>query len=380
MDNDVRLVPGGVKNFDYSTSHVVWNPHLSGEAVIILRNGDVSVFDLTSGKANIASFRFQMQDCNMDNLSSSYPTACIKRKRRNFSEPKFATCNKNLWSCEYAWHPRNLLVGGGTKIDLIDLRQKAGSKQFQCCLANAPSNTRLFSNCKSIHKEEHFTAIARGAQDDVFQFAAASTNHLTLFDIRQPKTPLLQWEHRMLLEPPGLLQICSLSDTYSNLRNPYDKRAAGGRIILACAFRSGVIQAFPYGPQPKTYPQKAERHLGDLGVAEKVFSWDFPIKLTTPKAQSEKNLEHVFEAHGNNLQTLLSTESGVERLVGLISCSLCSESSTFTLVQLTGSGSILSQSLHVMEEQGVSTSEQSSSTFKKGSFAQTSPGRNFVNF
>ncbi|KAI5074553.1 hypothetical protein GOP47_0010514 [Adiantum capillus-veneris] len=374
QDNDISLTSGGVENFDYGTSHVVWNPHLSGEAAVILRNGVVNVFNLTSSKSDVTSFRFKMQDCrSIDDFSGLTSTVCNKRKRKRFVELKCKASTINLWSCEYTWHPRNLLVGGGTEIDLIDLRQKAGSKLFQSCLANAPSSTRLFSNCKGMTKVEHFTAIARGVHDDMFQFAAASTNHLTLFDIRQPKSPLLQWAHRMQPEPPGLLQMFSFKDTCSNLWNPHDKNVAGGRVILACAFRSGDIQAFPYGPQPKTYPPKA-RHMCDLGIAEKFFSWDFPVKLSTRKLECEKNLEHLFEAHGNNLRTLLPTDCGVERLAGLINCSLYSESSAFTLLQLTGSGSILSQSLHVMEEQGLSTSEQSLSSSKKWPFIRPSPG------
>lgn len=160
----------------------------------------------------------------------------------------------------------------------------------------------------------------------------------------------------------------------------HDSFAFSGRVILACAFKSGEIQAFLYGPKPQAYPSysesiKLEQNMGAVGTLDKLYAWEFPKMLKNWKAHCYKNLEHSFEAHENNLQTFIPKDHEVERLTGLFNFSPNSGSSSFTILQLTGSGSILSQSLKVSEEVGFSNHELSGAVSEKRAVIRTSSGK-----
>eukprot|EP00250_Pteridium_aquilinum_P006104 c16085_g1_i1 orf=23-2311(-) len=394
QNDSYSLTWEGVENFNHGTSDVGWNPHYPGEASVILENGDLNIFDLNSLKSSVASSIYRMEECIgkdlcTDEFSCSNHALCHKQKRRKgrgsrygFNKSRITSATKNWWSCEYSWHPKNLVIGGHMEICLIDLRQKLGSKQFRCTLArSADCSSGLFSHCNQKYRTEHFTALTRPDYDDMFQFAAASTNHLTLYDVRQPNTPLLQWEHRMQLEPPRLLQMYRFSDVSSKCLDPLDAHLVGGRVILACAFRSGEIQAFLNGPQPQACSPnserlKFERHMGGMGNLDKLYSWEFPIRLTNQKVHCHKNLGYVFETHENNLPTHFPKDCKVEQLTGLFNLSdENSGSSSFTILQLTGSGAILSQNLKVSEELGFCSHQHSGVVSEKTTIVRTSHGK-----
>ncbi|KAH7373025.1 hypothetical protein KP509_17G033600 [Ceratopteris richardii] len=350
QNDDILLTSVGVQNFNHSTSHVVWNPHLPGEAVVVLENGEVNIIDIDHDGHFSVSCTFRSRD---HRAAEAIKYCCNKpshKRKRKFREPRVETSLYKWWSCEYGWHPRTILIAGEMGIDLIDLRQKVESRLLQCGLATIQNSTHLFSYCKGLSRNEHFTALAKVAYEDIFHFVASSTNHLMLYDVRQPRIPLLQWEHRMQLAPSRLLEIPSFSSTTSNLWNPVDKHLKGGKVIIACAFKSGEVQAFIYGPQPEIHSQTTESPIGVLGISPKLFSWGYPIKLNSQKYQFHKNIEYAFQPHGNNLSTPLSKYCGAEQLAGIISFSSL-EPSALDLLQLRGSGNIVAQKLHFSSEQ-----------------------------
>lgn len=343
----------GLENFQHCTSHVAWNPHLLGEAAVILENGDVNFFDLRSQKYCGATSILRMEDYIGKEVSSHFDQTLYpkdKRRKKRGQRPgsvdaEYPLFAKKWWSCEYAWHPKNLVVAGHTEIRLIDLRQKLGS----ICVSSIRCATGFSSYCNQMQRTERFTALTRANYDGMFQFAVASTNHLMLYDIRQPNTPLLQWEHRMKHEPPGLLQMYCISDLCSSTLDTLNTPLVAGRVILACAYRSGEIHAFCYGPHPQAYPTNLGGHRDDVGLNDMLFSWELPIKLTNEKAHCYEKIERAFEVHDTHLEIFLPRYQKPEHVSGLFNFSPNSGAPNFTMLQLTGTGFIISQNFKVSE-------------------------------
>lgn len=362
-DDCMALGSKEVTAFEHTTSHVAWNPHLPGEAAIVLENGDVEIVDLKSEQSK-RTLRFLRTDDSIGKGYSIYGDSSNyeheKRKKRGkrlgLVEIDLSLFRKQWWCCEYAWHPQTLIVAGYKDICLVDLRNKIGISQPQSAIgrstfASIDGGRGLASYCNQLWREDHFTAFTRAEYDGMYQFAAASTHHLLLFDIRQPHTPLLQWEHGMQHEPPGFLQMCSITDLYPRARGSLNMTLGAGRIILASAFKSGDIHAFLYGPQPLDLPKTLERHghkrhCDDLGLNDTLYSWGLPSKLSVEKLDTGKS-EHAFRKNNELWKTkqyTLPKTHHPENISGLFHFSSpILDASGFTMLQLTGSGSILAQ-------------------------------------
>ena len=160
----------------------------------MLENGEINIFDFKSERFHDPCFMVNMEEDFGVEVSGCEDEAIaitnIKKQKLSPVDVKHSQLTRK-WTCEYAWHPRNLIVAGNKKLFLVDLRQKHGSKRFCSCIADscAPG---LSSYCNQHWRNECFTSISRADYDGMYQFAAASTNHVLLYDIRQPKTPLLQ--------------------------------------------------------------------------------------------------------------------------------------------------------------------------------------------
>ncbi|KAJ7561928.1 hypothetical protein O6H91_03G048000 [Diphasiastrum complanatum] len=363
--------------FQNSTSHVTWNPHLQGEFAVALESGEVQLFDIQSHGKNCG--RFTAGSVLKNHTASHYQLEDHMDSNVGTKTRQFDSLEGDWWRCEYAWHPRTLILAGAQEITMLDLRIKAGSSEtqssYQCNLANL-NDMRCKSNfCYQTQPgKDYFVALARADYDDMFQFAAASKKHLFLFDARQPGCPVLQWEHTMRHDPPGLLLMCPLSDLRHSVGPKYSEASSAGRAILAACFQSGDLRTFCYGPQHIAVTQEfavninARREkLYASSFCDDLCAWELPSKMFAAKANPDCWKDHLSSSAGlfgfgrrdpkcggaplsnenrsfENIAGLVLVPNSAQQWNGKRGVSDSSEIyEGFELLQLTGMGDILAQ-------------------------------------
>lgn len=282
-----------VANFKKGVSHACWNPHLPEESAVILENGELRLFDISScGEAlncpvKLSGRSLPLELAKLRSSDKIFSSKRVARKKfwQGISELDFQNIEdskESWWHCEYGWHPRTLLVAGWNEVRLVDFRtKKEQSSDYSSVLAKANLEGSLYCNCPS--RKDRFVAFAR-ADYDMFQFAVATKQHVLLFDSRQPLTPILQWEHG-LKQSPGYLQMFRLSELRTSIRNEYKWASDSGYAILATSFRSGEIRVFCYGPRPldglNLY--KNRKHIlpfsGNSDIPDVLYAWELPSKI-----------------------------------------------------------------------------------------------------
>eukprot|EP00249_Psilotum_nudum_P012335 c23725_g1_i2 orf=564-3305(+) len=349
-----------VANFELRASHVSWNPYLPYEAAVVFDNGMVRLFDLNSGHNGGSVFATNL----------SYVRPVIPRsesrflKQTNMEKPMTGSVDiggslfeNRWWHCEYSWHPRTLLVAGCKEVCLFDMRDNPRGRQDHgsCTVANA-SYIRGLGICNQVLKEDCFGGFARADHDGMYQFATASKQHLLLFDVRKPLTPVLQWEHGMR-ESPRLLFMCPLSALRPCFEGRFRWSSGAGSVILAVACQSGDTHAFCYGPKPPNAQPNWESventpcHMrSDLDHI--MYSWELPSKVVISKecSTAEDSVLNSTRAITTSIQRK-AMRVQVENVVGLYICPGVSfptlqsghnnDQPGFNMLQLTGSGAIL---------------------------------------
>lgn len=284
-----------VANFKKGVSHACWNPHLPEESAVILENGELRLFDISScGEAlncpvKLSGKSLPLELAKLRSSDNTFSKERLARKKfwQGISELDFQNiedCKESWWHCEYGWHPRILLVAGWNEVRLVDFRtKKEQSSDYSSVLAKANLEGSLYCSCPS--RKDRFVAFAR-ADYDMFQFAVASKQHILLFDSRQPLTPILQWEHG-LKQSPGYLQMCRLSELRTSIRNDYKWASDSGYAILATSFTSGEIRVFCYGPRPLDDLNRFENRKcilpfsGNSDIPDVLYAWELPSKIST---------------------------------------------------------------------------------------------------
>jgi hypothetical protein len=117
--------------------HISVSNVLKNQSAVVLNDGEILVYDATKEYTKL----------NIQNDSDQY------------------------FCCEYASHPRSLLLGSESVVDLLDLRSMKRSKIHQT---------------KDIHSFELNPL-------NIFHLALATSTHTKLIDTRYTKYPLLQW-------------------------------------------------------------------------------------------------------------------------------------------------------------------------------------------
>eukprot|EP01018_Ginkgo_biloba_P003789 Gb_27337 [translate_table: standard] len=283
-------------NFKKGVSYVCWNPHLPEESAVILENGELRLFDLSACR--------ETSNCPVKLIGKSLCTkpAEVTCSRNNVSKERVARkkfwqglsefdfqniedCKETWWHCEYAWHPRTLLVAGWDEVRLVDFRAKKEQTSAYSCVLAKSSSPEAFSYCSCPSRRDRFVAFAR-ADYDMFRFTVATKQHVLLFDTRQPLTPIIQWEHG-LKQSPGYLHMCRLSELRPSLGNRFKWASDSGHAILAVSFRSGDMRVFCYGPRPSVDQNVCgtRKHkipfADDLGFPDVLYAWELPSKIFT---------------------------------------------------------------------------------------------------
>lgn len=369
-----------VANFKKGVSHACWNPHLPEESAVILENGELRLFDISScGEAlncpvKLSGRSLPLELAKLRSSDSNFSSKRVARKKfwQGISELDFQNreeLKEIWWHCEYGWHPRTLLVAGWNEIQLVDFRTKKGkSSDYSSVLAKANLAGSLYCNCPS--RKDRFVAFAR-ADYDMFQFAVASKQHVLLFDSRQPLTPILQWEHG-LKQSPAYLQMCRLSELRTSIGHEYKWASDSGYAILATSFKAGEIRVFCYGPRPLddlSLCKNGKRILpfsDSSDIPDVLYAWEHPSKIFIGNGIYPEDNANDLDAQNNlhstdflyskfsssylNAQTesisglcIISDQPSI--IASPISSDKSEESSFlgFSLMHLTGAGDLVSQ-------------------------------------
>lgn len=185
---------------------------------MVLETGEVLLFDLQRGWStnNLdakASYNIP-QPSNSSTLFSgrhrriSKPRAKIAMHKKR-TKPLPVSNPFEWWQCEYAWHPKTLLLAGSREVSLMDFRVKHGSvaahsgssstsgehliQNFNTSVvARIPGVGRTAGYLNRAGASEVVLSFSRADHDGSYEFCVSTKKHVLLFDIRQPQTPLLQ--------------------------------------------------------------------------------------------------------------------------------------------------------------------------------------------
>ncbi|CAA7051371.1 unnamed protein product [Microthlaspi erraticum] len=196
----------GLKQFKRcSISSASWSPHLPGECVVLLENGDIFLFDLNqrhcSGK---------LRGCKMKVSWEGQVN------------------NKTWLGCEYGWKLGAFIIARSDEVFLIE--KTSGSFSVRSLVEIESLN--LFGR-------EEFVAFAKAGSDS-FRFVVASESYLFLCDQRSC-VPLLKWQHDV--EKPCFIDVYSLSDLGC-------KTNESTSCVVVGSFWNAESQMFCYGPSP----------------------------------------------------------------------------------------------------------------------------------
>lgn len=170
---------------------------------MVLETGEVLLFDLQRGwstnKVNAkASYSLPQQLSNSSTMHNS-----LRMKRVSRPRAKIAMHKKKVklppvsspfewWQCEYAWHPKLLLLASSREVSLMDFRVKADENFSASVVARIPGVCRTASYLNRAGASEAISSFARADHEGSYEFCVAFKKHLLLFDTRQPQTPILQ--------------------------------------------------------------------------------------------------------------------------------------------------------------------------------------------
>lgn len=183
---------------------------------MVLETGEVLLYDLHRGRS---TNNVNAKACySVPQTSNSSTLFSIRSRRISKPRAKAAMHKKKLkpppvsnpfewWQCEYAWHPKSLLLAGSREVSLMDFRVKHGSVADQSgssftstdqsnfntsVVARVPGVGRTAGYLNRAGASEPIQSFARAGHDDSYEFCVSTKKHLLLFDTRQPQTPLLQ--------------------------------------------------------------------------------------------------------------------------------------------------------------------------------------------
>lgn len=185
---------------------------------MVLETGQVRLFDIqrdwsTNNLNAKASYNIP-QSLNSSTLPPvrtgriSRPRSKIAMHKKKRKPPPVSNPFE-WWQCEYAWHPKTLLLAGSREVSVMDFRVKHGSvvDQSGCSststehlvgnfntsvVARIPGVGRTAGYLNRAGASEVISSFARAGHDGSYEFCISTKKHLLLFDTRQPQTPLLQ--------------------------------------------------------------------------------------------------------------------------------------------------------------------------------------------
>ncbi|KAF8380140.1 hypothetical protein HHK36_027623 [Tetracentron sinense] len=238
----------GTKKFkSCSVVHACWSPHLAEESVVLLESGELFLFDLVScsGAGKLKGTRIGVSWDGLDDWE------------------------KGKWlSCEFAWHPRILLVACSTAVFLVDFR-------FEESNVSILAKIEMFE-MSHLAENDRFVAFSKAGFDGYY-FMVTTEYWLLLFDIRKPLTPMLQWAHG--LDNPCYIREFRLSELRSQSKDDeYAWASESGYAILVGSFWNCEFSLFCYGPSLPASEASIASKLSKF--CNSLYAWELPSELS----------------------------------------------------------------------------------------------------
>ncbi|KFK44934.1 hypothetical protein AALP_AA1G321900 [Arabis alpina] len=284
----------GVKQFkSCSIVSASWSPHLPGECLVLLENGEVFLFDMN--QRHCGRFRGCKLKVSWDGFGS--------------------LVNKTWLGCEFGWRLGMFVVA---RSDAVFVVTRSSGDCSVRCLVEVES--------LSMAGREEFVGFVKSGSDG-FRFILASASYMFLCDQRSG-VPLLKWQHHV--EKPCFMDVCSLSD----LGVKTDESTTS--CVIVGSFWNAQSQMFCYGPSPFVGKDSSS-----------LYVWELPHNLVLPAGKCvcrdcvsrEVNKEYLPEWIDWQKKRVLTLGFGV--LNKYINPSgLSDRSSGFTLIRLTSSGKL----------------------------------------
>ncbi|OVA18929.1 hypothetical protein BVC80_8935g30 [Macleaya cordata] len=266
------LVHLGTKDFKSSVLHACWSPHLLEESVVLLENGELFLFDLSS--------------CSKDDkLPMKLKGTRIKVSWENCDLGLDFDPVKVRWlSCEFGWHPRIFVVACSSAVFEVDWR-------FEESNASTLAKIELFVLSHYSAGPDEFVAFCKAGSDG-FCFSVASKYQLYLLDTRKPLTPVLQWAHG--LDKPRYINVFRLSELRSTANeDKYEWANESGFAILLGSLWNCEFSLFCYGPPfPAPYGSVAFK-ISEL--CNSLYAWELPSDLSLSGRQCRNGDCHLRE-------------------------------------------------------------------------------------
>ncbi|CAH2053398.1 unnamed protein product [Thlaspi arvense] len=194
---------GGKQFKSCSIASASWSPHLPGESLVLLENGEVFMFDLNHRHCR---FRGCKMKVSWEGL-----------------------VNQSWLGCEFGWRLGVFIVARSDAVFVIT--RSSG---------NCSARSLLETESLNMAGTEEFVAFAKAGSDS-FRFILASRSYLFLCDQRS-RVPLLKWQHDV--EKPCFMDVYSLSD----LGCQTDESTIS--CVIVGSFWNAQSQMFCFGPSP----------------------------------------------------------------------------------------------------------------------------------
>ncbi|VVA93221.1 unnamed protein product [Arabis nemorensis] len=205
-----------------------WSPHLPGECLVLLENGEIFLFDMN--QRHCSRFRGCKVKVSWDGQGNSV--------------------NKTWLGCEFGWRIGVFVVARSDGVFVI-----TGS--------SGKCSVRSLLEVESLNMagREEFVGFVKAGSDG-FRFILASPSYLFLCDQRSG-VPLLKWQHHV--EKPCFMDVYSLSDL--GVRTEESTISC----VIVGSFWNAQSQMFCYGPSPYVVKDPSS-----------LYVWELPHKLLLP--------------------------------------------------------------------------------------------------
>ncbi|AEE76081.1 unnamed protein product [Arabidopsis thaliana] len=204
-----------------------WSPHVTGECLLLLDNGEVFVFDLSQRHCRVRGCKLKVS-----------------------WESQGKSVNKSWLGCEFGWRVGVYIVARSDALFVIVKSTEDCS--VRCLLEVESLNTA---------GAEVFVGFAKAGSDG-FRFVLASQSYVFLCDARSG-VPLLKWQHDV--EKPCFMDVYSLSEL--GVRTFESNTSC----LIIGSFWNAQSQMFCFGPSPSVGKDPSS-----------LYVWELPHNLLLP--------------------------------------------------------------------------------------------------
>ncbi|KAM0938415.1 putative TATA box-binding protein-associated factor RNA polymerase I subunit C [Dioscorea sansibarensis] len=197
------LVPVAKQGFGISVVHACWNPHFQEESAVLLENGDLCWFNLSTRRGGRVTVMVDADD-------------------------------PGEWlGCVFGGQPWILIVGCSKAVLVVDLRVEKATKPRVLAKAGLEGSVddRILSFCKAGFSDFHVSVVTQ--------------TRLLLFDMKQlSMAPLLMWNH--FLDHPSHVSMFRLSELGPSEKHQWALES--GFATIVGSFRNDSFSLFCYAP------------------------------------------------------------------------------------------------------------------------------------